>query len=129
MDPIALHRHRRHEAHRAVIAFALAGLGNGLQDSAWNAWMGAMTNANEVLGFLHGFYGVGGTIAPTIATTLISALCALPDSCSTVGTARRVSFLRIRNGEFMGTLADGVYHTQSAAPARLHFLYTTSRRT
>ncbi len=55
-----------------VIAFMLAGLGNGLEDSAWNAWIGVMNNANEMLGFLHGFYGVGGTIAPLIATTLIT---------------------------------------------------------
>ena len=55
-----------------VISFMLAGLGNGLEDSAWNAWTGAMENANEVLGFLHGFYGVGGVIAPTVATTLIT---------------------------------------------------------
>ena len=57
-----------------VISFMLAGLGNGLEDSAWNAWIGAMTNANEVLGFLHGFYGVGGVIAPLIATALITKL-------------------------------------------------------
>ncbi|KAK3714946.1 hypothetical protein LTR37_007436 [Vermiconidia calcicola] len=55
-----------------VISFMLAGLGNGVEDSAWNAWMGVMTDANEILGFLHGFYGIGATIAPTIATTLIT---------------------------------------------------------
>ena len=55
-----------------VISFMLAGLGNGLEDSAWNAWLGAMANANEILGFLHGFYGLGGTIAPLIATTMIT---------------------------------------------------------
>ena len=55
-----------------VISFMIAGLGHGIEDSAWNAWIGAMANANEMLGFLHGFYGVGGTIAPLIATTLIT---------------------------------------------------------
>ena len=55
-----------------VISFMLAGLGNGIEDAAWNAWIGAMANPNEVLGFLHGFYGLGGTIAPLIATTLIT---------------------------------------------------------
>ncbi|WPH04453.1 Hypothetical protein R9X50_00734400 [Acrodontium crateriforme] len=55
-----------------VVVFILAGLGNGLLDSAWNAWIGNMANANEVLGFLHGFYGLGGTIAPLIATTMIT---------------------------------------------------------
>jgi len=55
-----------------VVSFILAGLGNGLADSAWNAWIGAMANANELLGFLHGFYGLGATIAPLIATTMIT---------------------------------------------------------
>lgn len=55
-----------------VVSFILAGFGNGLEDAAWNAWIGAMDNANEVLGFLHAFYGLGATIAPLIATTMIT---------------------------------------------------------
>lgn len=31
-----------------------------------------MAHANEMLGFLHGFYGVGATIAPLIATTMVT---------------------------------------------------------
>jgi len=54
------------------VVFILAGLGNGFEDSAWNAWIGAMANANEVLGFLHAFYGLGATIAPLVATTMIT---------------------------------------------------------
>ncbi|MCJ1414065.1 hypothetical protein MMC32_000390 [Xylographa parallela] len=55
-----------------VLAFILAGFGNGLEDAAWNAWIGNMQNANEVLGFLHGSYGLGGTLSPLIATTMIT---------------------------------------------------------
>ncbi|KAH6615348.1 major facilitator superfamily domain-containing protein [Boeremia exigua] len=55
-----------------VVIFMLAGFGNGLADAAWNAWMGAMANPNEVLGFLHAFYGVGAVLAPLIATTMIT---------------------------------------------------------
>ena len=55
-----------------VVAFILAGFSNGLVDSAWNAWIGAMQNANEILGLLHGAYGAGATIAPLIATSMIS---------------------------------------------------------
>lgn len=55
-----------------VIVFILAGFGNGLEDAAWNAWVGNMEMANEVLGFLHGFYGLGATISPLIATTMIT---------------------------------------------------------
>lgn len=55
-----------------VCVFVLAGFGNGVLDAAWNAWLGNLTNPNELLGFLHGFYGVGAVIAPTIATTMIT---------------------------------------------------------
>ena len=54
-----------------MLAFILAGFGNGLEDGAWNAMIGAMENANQVLGVLHGFYGLGGTVSPLIATTMI----------------------------------------------------------
>ena len=55
-----------------VLSFVLAGFGNGLLDAAWNAWVGAMANANEILGFLHGFYGLGATLSPLIATTMVT---------------------------------------------------------
>ncbi|KIH95007.1 hypothetical protein SPBR_03669 [Sporothrix brasiliensis 5110] len=48
------------------------GLGNGVEDSGWNAWVGNMENANELLGFLHGAYGLGATIAPLIATAMVT---------------------------------------------------------
>jgi fucose permease len=56
----------------------LAGFGNGLADAAWNAWIGNMANPNEVLGFLHAFYGVGAVLAPLIATTMITKGDRLP---------------------------------------------------
>lgn len=55
-----------------VLAFILAGFGNGVADAAWNAWVGNLANSSELLGFLHAFYGVGGVISPLIATTLIT---------------------------------------------------------
>ncbi|KAI1817274.1 putative MFS transporter [Poronia punctata] len=55
-----------------VIAFALAGFGNGVADAAWNAWIGNMDRANEMLGFLHGLYGAGAVLSPLIATTMIT---------------------------------------------------------
>ena len=55
-----------------VVVFILAGFGNGLGDAGWNAWIGDMSNANEVLGFLHAFYGLGAALAPLIATSLVT---------------------------------------------------------
>ena len=55
-----------------VIAFMLAGFGTGLEDAAWNAMIGPMKNANQVLGVLHGFYGLGGVVAPLVSTTMVT---------------------------------------------------------
>lgn len=55
-----------------AIIFMLAAYGNGLADSGYNAWVGDMANANEVLGFLHGFYGLGALLSPLIATAVIT---------------------------------------------------------
>jgi len=41
------------------VVLALSGFGTGLEDGAWNAWIGNMENANEMLGFLHAAYGLG----------------------------------------------------------------------
>jgi fucose permease len=50
----------------------LPGFGNGLEDSAFNAWIGNMQSANEILGFLHGAYGLGATIGPLVATAMVT---------------------------------------------------------
>lgn len=55
-----------------VVVYMLAGFGNGLGDAAWNAWIGNMANANEVLGVMHAFYGAGGVLAPLVATSMIT---------------------------------------------------------
>lgn len=52
----------------------LTGFGNGINDSAWNAWVGNLRNANELLGLIHGTYGLGGTVAPLIASAMITKL-------------------------------------------------------
>lgn len=53
-----------------VISFIFAGFGNGIEDSAWNAWIGNMANANELLGLLHGVFGVGAVLSPLVATSI-----------------------------------------------------------
>ncbi|KAL4735435.1 major facilitator superfamily domain-containing protein [Aspergillus similis] len=55
-----------------VVSFIFAGLGNGLADSAWNAWIGNMADSNQILGLLHGLYGLGAVMAPLVATSLIT---------------------------------------------------------
>ncbi|KAL9051188.1 MAG: hypothetical protein Q9162_006166 [Coniocarpon cinnabarinum] len=54
-----------------VVIYGLVGLGIGLVDAGWNAWVGNLSAANELLGFMHGFYGLGATIAPLIVSALV----------------------------------------------------------
>ena len=55
-----------------VIAYAFAGFGNGIGDAAWNAWVGNLAQASQLLGFMHAIYGAGGTVSPLIATAMIT---------------------------------------------------------
>lgn len=52
--------------------FIFVGFGNGLADAAWCAWIGNMAHANEVSGFLQACYAIGATVAPIIATSIVS---------------------------------------------------------
>lgn len=55
-----------------VVSFILAGFGNGLAEGAWNAWVGSLARASELLGFMHALYGIGGVMSPLLATSLIT---------------------------------------------------------
>ncbi|KAH7385224.1 major facilitator superfamily domain-containing protein [Phaeosphaeria sp. MPI-PUGE-AT-0046c] len=55
-----------------VVNFILARFGNGIEDAGWNIWAGNMANANEVLGFLPVFNGLGAVLSPLAATSLIT---------------------------------------------------------
>ena len=62
-----------HPPFSAVVVFyTIMGFGNGLIDAGWNAWIGDMANANQILGFLHGFYGLGATVTPLVATAMVT---------------------------------------------------------
>ncbi|POR37795.1 Bypass of stop codon protein 6 [Tolypocladium paradoxum] len=56
------------------VLLALAGFGNGIEDSAYNAWVGNMHQTNELLGIIHGSFGLGGTVAPLIASVMVAKL-------------------------------------------------------
>lgn len=55
-----------------IAGYAISGFGNGLLEASWNAFAGNLNNENEILGLLHGSYGLGGILAPTIETMLIA---------------------------------------------------------
>lgn len=56
-----------------VIAYAIGGIGNGTVEAAWNSWVGGLENANLLMGLLHGFYGAGGIICPSVFTAVIDS--------------------------------------------------------
>lgn len=55
-----------------VFVYIFVGYGIGLGDAGWNAYIGDMANTNQLMGVLHGFYGLGATVSPLIATSLIT---------------------------------------------------------
>ena len=55
-----------------VMICMFAGLGSGLVDAGWDAWIAAMTNSNGIMGTLHSCYGLGAALAPLTATSLIT---------------------------------------------------------
>lgn len=62
-----------HPPYAAIpILMVLPGFGGGILDAAWNAWIGNMRSSNEILGFLHAAYGIGGMAAPLVATSMIT---------------------------------------------------------
>ncbi|KAK9446824.1 major facilitator superfamily domain-containing protein [Limtongia smithiae] len=56
-----------------VLAYALTGLGNGTLDAAWNVYISNLRNENELLGLMHGFYGLGAVTSPLVATAMVTA--------------------------------------------------------
>ncbi|KAK2772658.1 major facilitator superfamily transporter [Colletotrichum kahawae] len=55
-----------------TVVYILVGLGSGAKTAAWNSFVGGFNNSNELLGLLHGFYGIGATITPVTASALFS---------------------------------------------------------
>ena len=62
-----------HPPYPAVASIlTLVGVANGILDAAWNAWISQFPSTNQLLGLLHGCYGLGATISPLIATSMIT---------------------------------------------------------
>ncbi|KHN97827.1 Major facilitator superfamily domain, general substrate transporter [Metarhizium album ARSEF 1941] len=56
------------------ILFMFTGFGSGIEDSAYNAWVGNMHQTNELLGIIHGTFGLGATVSPIISSTMVAKL-------------------------------------------------------
>ncbi|KAK6197887.1 major facilitator superfamily domain-containing protein [Scheffersomyces amazonensis] len=54
-----------------VISYLITGIGFGSLDAAMNSWMGNLVDSNQILGILHGFYGIGCMISPPLITYLV----------------------------------------------------------
>ncbi|MCJ1425767.1 hypothetical protein MMC29_003667 [Sticta canariensis] len=101
-----------------VICFCVSAFGIALSDAAWNAWIGAMQNSNEVLGILHAFYGLGATLSPLFATTMI-----------TKGGLKWYTFYYLMVGLSIAELAAGgtAFWTETGKKYRADNLKTTGK--
>ncbi|KAH8892602.1 MFS general substrate transporter [Thozetella sp. PMI_491] len=55
-----------------VIMYIFVGFGNGLTDAAWCTFIGQMANEHQVSGVLQACYALGATVAPLIATAMVT---------------------------------------------------------
>lgn len=55
-----------------LICYFMSGVGFGTLDASLNTWMGNLTDSNQLLGILHGCYGIGSLISPALITYLLS---------------------------------------------------------
>ncbi|KAI8280177.1 hypothetical protein K4K60_005013 [Colletotrichum sp. SAR11_57] len=55
-----------------IVSFFMIGFGMSLNLAINNVFCGSLRNATTALGFLHGAYGLGGTIGPLMATALVT---------------------------------------------------------
>jgi fucose permease len=49
-----------------VCLMILTGFGSGLMNGSWNSWFGGLVQGSTMLGFLHGFWGLGATLSPIL---------------------------------------------------------------
>ncbi|EGW34568.1 uncharacterized protein SPAPADRAFT_59997 [Spathaspora passalidarum NRRL Y-27907] len=54
-----------------LICSFMSGLGCGGLDASLNTWMGNLVDSNQLMGILHGCYGMGSLISPTLVTYLM----------------------------------------------------------
>ncbi|KAH8154379.1 uncharacterized protein LAJ45_02147 [Morchella importuna] len=55
------------------LLYIITGFGSGLMNGSWNSYVSGLTNSSSLLGFLHGFFGIGATISPIIASKLVAS--------------------------------------------------------
>lgn len=54
-----------------VFCYFFSGLGFGAMDAGLNTWMGNLVDSNPLMGILHGCYGLGSMILPSLITHLL----------------------------------------------------------
>lgn len=54
-----------------IMVYFGSGVGVGLIDSCTNVWLSTLRDHNELMGLLHGFYGVGSFIQPVLISHLL----------------------------------------------------------
>lgn len=54
-----------------ALCYVMSGIGFGSLDAGLNGWMGNLIDSNQLLGILHGCYGIGCMISPPLITYLL----------------------------------------------------------
>lgn len=54
-----------------ILCYVINGLGCGSLDASINGWIGGIADSNQILGIVHGCYGLGCMISPPLVTKLM----------------------------------------------------------
>ncbi|KAF6071868.1 Major Facilitator Superfamily protein [Candida albicans] len=55
-----------------LMCYFMSGVGFGTLDASINTWMGNLVDSNQLLGIVHGCYGIGSLISPSLISYLLS---------------------------------------------------------
>ncbi|QYS97888.1 Putative mfs efflux protein [Trichoderma simmonsii] len=55
-----------------VLSFFVIGLGQAINNALGNTFCGSLQSGTTALGAMHGSYGIGGTVGPLIATSIVT---------------------------------------------------------
>jgi fucose permease len=96
-----------------VLSYSAAGLGSGIIEGSWNAFGGTLKNSNQILGLLHGFYGIGGVVSPSVGQLMIgkglpwNRVYLLLVGCSAVSlVCSSIAFRHDRSAKYMKEISN-----------------------
>ncbi|KAG2735396.1 hypothetical protein G9P44_001610 [Scheffersomyces stipitis] len=111
-----------------ALCYVMSGIGFGSLDAGLNGWMGNLIDSNQLLGILHGCYGIGCMISPPLITYLLEKhtnpwmwnhyyiVLSVVGCCCVVSLILTFKNETPKKYKFMGQLKNEAHKKKSKAP-------------